>query len=52
MGSVPELSDIPVIFISAYGWEETIAKALELGADDYLVKPYSSTERVARIRRP
>jgi len=50
MGSVTELSDLPVIFISAYGRDETIAKALELGADDYLVKPFSSTELVARIR--
>ena len=50
MGSVPELSDIPVIFISAYGRDETIAKALEIGADDYLVKPFSPTELVARIR--
>lgn len=50
MGSVPELSDIPVIFISAYGRDETIAKALEFGADDYLVKPFSPTELVARIR--
>ena len=50
MSSVPELSDIPVIFISVYGRDETIAKALELGADDYLVKPFSPTELVARIR--
>ena len=50
MGSVPELADLPVIFISAYGRDETIAKALEIGADDYLVKPFSSTELVARIR--
>ncbi len=50
MGSVSELSVIPVIFISAYGRDETIAKALELGADDYLVKPFSPTELVARIR--
>lgn len=50
MGSVPELSDLPVIFISAYRRDETIAKALEQGADDYLVKPFSPTELVARIR--
>ncbi len=50
MRSVSELSDIPVIFISAYGRDETIAKALEEGADDYLVKPFSPTELVARIR--
>ncbi len=50
MRSIPELSDLPVIFISAYGRDETIAKALEEGADDYLVKPFSPTELVARIR--
>ena len=50
MESVPELSDLPVIFISAYGRDETIARALELGAEDYLVKPFSPTELVARVR--
>ena len=48
--SVPELTDLPVIFISAYGRDETIAKALEVGAADYLVKPFSATELTARIR--
>ena len=47
---VPELSDQPVIFISAYGRDETIARALESGAADYIVKPFSPTELVARIR--
>ena len=47
---VPELSDLPVIFISGYGRDETIARAFELGADDYIVKPFSPTELVARIR--
>ena len=50
MGSVPELADVLVIFISAYGRDETIARALEIGAADYLVKPFSTTELVARIR--
>ena len=48
--SVPELADLPVIFISAYGRDETIARALENGAADYLVKPFSATELTARIR--
>ena len=48
--SVPELADLPVIFISAYGRDETIARALERGAADYLVKPFSATELTARIR--
>ncbi len=38
-GSVTELADLPVIFISAYGSDETIAKALEVGAADYIIKP-------------
>ena len=50
MQTVPELSDLPVIFISGYGRDETIARALEGGADDYVVKPFSPTELTARIR--
>ena len=50
MDSVPELSDLPVIFISGYGRDETVARALESGAADYLVKPFSRTELVARVR--
>ncbi|MDE0292633.1 MAG: response regulator, partial [Bryobacterales bacterium] len=49
MGQVPELADQPVIFISAYGRDETVARALEAGAADYIVKPFSPTELVARI---
>ncbi len=50
MRAVPELADLPVIIISGYGRNETIARALEAGADDYIVKPFSSTEFTARIR--
>ena len=50
METLPELADVPVIFISAYGRDETIAKALEKGAADYLVKPFSATELTARIQ--
>ena len=47
---VPGLSDLPVIFISGYGRDETVARALEAGAEDYIVKPFSPTELVARVR--
>ena len=47
---VPELADLPVIFISAYRRDETVAKALEAGAVDYIAKPFSPTELVARVR--
>ncbi len=50
MRRVPELDTLPVIFISGYGRDETIAKALESGAADYIVKPFSPTELVARVR--
>ena len=50
MREVPELSDMPVIFISGYGRDETVAAALEAGAADYVVKPFSPTELVARVR--
>ena len=50
MESVPALAELPVIFISANGRDETIAKALDTGAADYLVKPFSETELLARIR--
>ena len=48
--TVPELSDVPVIFISGYGRDETVAKALNAGAVDYIVKPFSPTELVARMQ--
>ena len=42
--------DVPVIFLSAYGQDEHIARAFDKGATDYLVKPFSPTELDARIR--
>ena len=49
MERTPELSDLPVIFVSAYGRDDTIARAFEKGAADYIVKPFSPTELTARI---
>ena len=50
MEQVPVMADLPVIFISGYGRDETIAKALQEGAADYIVKPFSQTELVARVQ--
>ena len=50
MEQVPELAEIPVIFISGYGRDETVARAFRAGASDYIVKPFSPTELVARVR--
>ena len=49
MRTLPALADLPVIFVSAYGQGETIARALEAGAADYIVKPFSPAELVARV---
>ncbi len=50
MGDILAVSPIPVIFVSAYGRDEVVARALEEGADDYIVKPFAPTELVARVR--
>ena len=50
MERVPELTGLPVIFISAYGRDETIVRALDAGAADYIVKPFSPSELAARVR--
>ena len=50
METVPVMRDLPVIFLSAYGGDRRVARALEMGADDYIVKPFSPTELVARIQ--
>ena len=43
-------ADVPVIFVSAYGQDRLVSRAFEMGAEDYVVKPFSPTELVARIR--
>ncbi|SFS05859.1 response regulator transcription factor [Sphingomonas jatrophae] len=43
-------SDVPIIFISAKGSEADRVLGLELGADDYLAKPFGTRELIARVR--
>ena len=49
MDRIREVSDVPIIFLSANDQEENIVKALAMGADDYMIKPFSSTELLARV---
>jgi DNA-binding response OmpR family regulator len=42
--------DLPIIMLTARGQEEDIVRGLELGADDYVTKPFSIRELAARVR--
>ncbi len=45
-----EISDVPIIVLSVRDEEKTIVEALDAGADDYITKPFSTNELLARIR--
>ena len=47
---IREISDVPVIFITALGAEKDVVRGLQLGADGYIVKPFGTKELVARIQ--
>lgn len=47
---IREISNVPVIMLTAKGEENDRVRGLELGADDYVVKPFSSRELVSRVR--
>lgn len=42
---------IPIIILSAVGLEKTVLEAFELGADDFITKPFSPNELIVRIKR-
>ena len=48
--AMAETKDIPIIMLTARGEEADRIRGLETGADDYIVKPYSPAEMVARVR--
>jgi DNA-binding response OmpR family regulator len=47
---VRAVSEAPIIILSVRGEDEAVVRGLEMGADDYMVKPFSPTQLVARIR--
>ena len=47
---VREISNVPVIMLTAKGEEDDRVRGLELGADDYVTKPFSPRELVSRVR--
>lgn len=42
--------DIPILMVTAQSKEDEVLKGLELGADDYITKPFSPNELVARVK--
>jgi two-component system KDP operon response regulator KdpE len=45
-----ERTDVPILVLSAISEEQTMLRAFDAGADDYVIKPYSTVELIARIR--
>lgn len=43
--------NIPIIILSAIGLEKTVLEAFELGADDFITKPFSPNELIVRVKR-
>ncbi len=50
MQDIFDISEVPVIFLTAYGRDLNIERAFNQGAADYMAKPFSPTELTARIR--
>ncbi len=50
MQRIRQFSNVPIILLTALGEEQDRVKGLNIGADDYVVKPFSATELVARVR--
>ncbi|MEK8024335.1 MAG: response regulator [Candidatus Hydrogenedentota bacterium] len=48
---LPVMAHVPMMLVTALGSDKSIARGLSLGADDYIVKPFSPLELVARVRR-
>src|SRR5574338_1532294 len=47
---IRQFSSVPIIMLTAKGEEQDRVRGLNVGADDYVVKPFSATELVARVR--
>jgi DNA-binding response OmpR family regulator len=47
---IRQFSNVPIIIVTAKGEENDRVRGLNVGADDYVVKPFSATELIARVR--
>ena len=51
MRATPELAGLPVLALTAKGQEEDRRRMLDLGADDFVTKPFSNADLMARVAR-
>ena len=49
--NLPETERTPVVMLTSLGKDQDVHRGFELGADDYIVKPFSSSELLSRVRR-
>jgi two-component system response regulator ResD len=49
--AMPRYQRLPILMLTSLGSESDVVRGFELGADDYVVKPFSPTELLARVRR-
>lgn len=49
--TMPRLASVPVVMLTGLGGEDDVVRGLSLGANDYMLKPFSPTELLARVRR-
>jgi two-component system response regulator ResD len=49
--STPGTDRLPILVLSVKDREEDVVKALDLGAEDYMIKPFSTRELMARVRK-
>lgn len=47
---IRDMCDVPILMLTALSQEDDMVKGLDLGADDYLVKPFAPSELVARVK--
>jgi len=50
MKADPELKDIPIVFLSAKGQESEIKTGMDVGAEDYLLKPFAPDQLTERVK--
>lgn len=49
--AIPRLESVPIVMLTGLGGEADVIRGLDLGANDYMLKPFSPTELMARVRR-